>query len=101
MEIANVTRAFAMIHSYGRPDNDWLTASSNTVWSCQRTDTLLAIDVKTILSVVAMVPHTQQDGQLGPYHGRVFVVEKMGLDVMPLTGALEDPVDNEIEYVAT
>lgn len=60
--------------------------------------TLHVIDVKKILSVVAMVPHPRKDGQLGPYTGRVFVIEKMGLDVMPMTGAVEDLVNNNIPY---
>lgn len=53
---------------------------------------LMVIDVKSILSVVAMVPHQ-------PFPGRehFFVVEKPGLCVALLGGVLEDVRDDDDE----
>lgn len=80
------TLVLACVKKYGPPDFDLLRASSQCVWSCRREEALLVINARAIVSVVAMVPHTQPGGQLGAYSGQVFVVEKMGLDVAPLTG---------------
>ncbi|KAJ7182574.1 hypothetical protein C8R43DRAFT_868219 [Mycena crocata] len=68
-------KTLALAAPYTRPDHDLLTALSNTLWVCRTTgQTLLqVVDVKTMMSVVGMVPF-QNDG-------RVFVVHKMGLDV--------------------
>jgi hypothetical protein len=50
------------------------------------------IDVKSILSVVAMVPHLPFPGDTSE---RYFVVEKPGLDVASLGGVVEDVPDEE------
>ncbi|GJE92186.1 hypothetical protein PsYK624_083390 [Phanerochaete sordida] len=89
--------AYAMIKMYGPRDEALFQRSYETIWLCQRQQELAVIDVKSILSVVAMVPWLQADGQLGSYDGPVFVVEKIGLDALPLNGVLEtffDDVDD-------
>lgn len=45
----------------------------------------MVLDARKILSVVGVVPFPQADGRLGSYDGRVFIFEKIGLDVMPLS----------------
>ena len=62
---------------------DLLRDSSNTVYMCTYCDQedLQIIDVKTIESVVAMVPLTPSDGDLSAQH---FLVEKPGLGITTL-----------------
>ncbi|KAF8126643.1 hypothetical protein K438DRAFT_1494291, partial [Mycena galopus ATCC 62051] len=51
--------AFALVDLFSRPDEDFLQESYETVWSCghgQGTH-LTVIPVKTIRSVVSMIPH--------------------------------------------
>lgn len=81
-----------MVHLYGRPDPDLLRASHLTLWSCHkgsRATQLRVINVFEIEAVVAMVPHSVE--QLGEgWAGRSFVVEKPGLDIAEMGGALDD-----------
>jgi len=79
-----------MASLYTRPDGALLEESSGTLWSCkpQGNDGLVVFDVKHIEAVVAMVPHSEKF--LGAsWEGRVFVVEKPGLDVATMGGATE------------
>jgi hypothetical protein len=72
---------------YSPPDLALLEASYHTLWSCsyQGDTALRVIDVKTIVSVVAMVPLSA---------GRYFVVEKPGLNVAHMAGRDEPITDN-------
>lgn len=87
-------KVFAMAHFYGPPDANLLRESSNTLWSCSKQieeTGLQVIEIVDIQSVVAMVPHPPiEDVTLGDFTGRVFVVEKMGLDVMTLVDVEEE-----------
>lgn len=49
----------AMVSVYSRPDLELLQKSAQTVWSCtyHGNEALQLVSVKTIHSVVAMVPH--------------------------------------------
>ena len=83
-----------MVSEYSPPDAHLLQLSSNTVWSCMHRgiEGLRVIDAQSIVSVVAMVPHPKNT--LRPSHnleGRVFVVEKPGLDVLTFVGDEDDP----------
>ena len=61
----------------------------STVWSCLPDTTLEVIPIDSIVSMVAMVPHPVRQVEL---HGRMFVVEKIGLDIFYLGGIqLDDP----------
>ncbi|KAJ7131580.1 hypothetical protein C8R43DRAFT_895969 [Mycena crocata] len=81
-------KTLALAAPYTPPDRDLLTASSNTLWVCRTTGqtALQVVDVKTVTSVVGMVPF-QNDG-------RVFVVHKMGLDVGKLGGYAEEDTES-------
>ncbi|KAG1799693.1 uncharacterized protein HD556DRAFT_1231122 [Suillus plorans] len=48
----------AIICLYSHPDEDLLRLSSQTVVSCSQLEDIYVVDVKQILSVVAMIPHT-------------------------------------------
>lgn len=86
-----------MLDLYSSPDWDLLTESSNTLWSCtrqQNDDGLCIVPVTLIQSVVAIVPHIDSDIQVRrDLSGRLYVVEKMGLDVMQMAGVVEDMHD--------
>ncbi|KAJ7156577.1 hypothetical protein C8R43DRAFT_883855, partial [Mycena crocata] len=73
-------RTLALMSPYSRPNPKLLAASSNTLWVCETTGEtpLQVVDVKSMYSVVGMVPF--QDA------GKVFVVHKMGLEVGGMAG---------------
>ncbi|KAJ8580047.1 hypothetical protein M405DRAFT_855068 [Rhizopogon salebrosus TDB-379] len=73
----------AMIQMYSLPDEALLQLSSQTVASCTCSDRVLAIDVKDIVSVIAMVPH-KPTLPSGVTEERFFMMEKPGLDVSDL-----------------
>lgn len=84
---------------YSHPNPSLLRLSVNTLWSCkyQSDAALRFIDVKSIQSVVAMVPHTPAIEGQDPGE-RFFLVEKPGFDVAIITGIQENlQVDESIE----
>jgi hypothetical protein len=84
--------AIAVISLFGPPDMTLLDQSYHTLWSSIKTDPVVAVNVKDLVSVVAMVPHHPSiPGK--PVHKRFFVVEKPGLDVANM-GGVEDELDN-------
>ncbi|KII83655.1 hypothetical protein PLICRDRAFT_32845 [Plicaturopsis crispa FD-325 SS-3] len=90
------TRTVALISLYSTPDTGLLAQSFNTLYSCQHQgDTaLVVVDVQSIVSVVAMVPH-RPVLQSGRVEDRYFVAEKPGLDVAYLDGTHEEfPADD-------
>ncbi|KAG2080733.1 uncharacterized protein F5147DRAFT_749270 [Suillus discolor] len=70
----------AVIQMYSLPDEALLQLSSQTVASCTHSEKVLAIDVKDIVSVIAMVPH-KPTLPSGLTEERFFMIEKLGLDV--------------------
>jgi hypothetical protein len=82
----------ALVSLFSKPDESLLSLSVNTLWSCeyQGDRALRFINVKTIQSVVAMIPHRPEiRGQHATE--RFFLVEKPGLDVATLAGDEEAP----------
>jgi hypothetical protein len=75
----------ACVSCYSQPHDSLLQASRGTLWSCERQGTIKVIDVKSILAVVAMVPH-----QPFPGEERFFLVEKPGLEVTTIGGNNEE-----------
>ncbi|KAA1466965.1 hypothetical protein DENSPDRAFT_766810, partial [Dentipellis sp. KUC8613] len=69
----------AMVSLFGPPDPNLLQLSSQAVWSCTYggEQNMLVIDIKSIQSVVGMVPHTSDPTWVDRY----FVVERMGLEI--------------------
>ncbi|OBZ74776.1 hypothetical protein A0H81_05489 [Grifola frondosa] len=97
----------AMVSLFSDPDQFLAEASYGVILSCvRRTDEhrLVAIDVRDIKAVVAMVPHTVERALAANtyYHGnipvpgsqRYFVVEKLGLEVASLAGVIETTDDD-------
>ena len=81
----------ALVSLFSKPDEYLFSLSANTLWSCeyQGDAALKFIDVKTIQSVVAMIPHRPEIPGL-PLSERFFLVEKPGLDVAVMAGVEED-----------
>ncbi|KAG1747507.1 hypothetical protein EDD22DRAFT_958220 [Suillus occidentalis] len=73
----------AVIQAYSLPDKALLQLSSQMVTSCTRSEQVLAIDVKDIVSVIAMIPHKPKLPS-GLTEDRFFMVEKPCLDVSDL-----------------
>ena len=83
--------ALALVSLYSTPHPKLLEVSHNTLWSCeyQGNASLKFINVKSIQSVVAMIPHKpviegQEAGE------RFFLVEKPGFDVAVIGGMDEE-----------
>jgi hypothetical protein len=86
----------AVVSLYSLPHEELLEYSHHTLLSCvyQGDAHLQVIDIKSIMSVVAMVPHHPfPEDPLDRY----FVVEKPGLDVAHLGGVVEVGPDEELE----
>ena len=86
----------ALVSLYSLPQSDLLRISHGTLWSCehQGDSALIFIDVRTIKSVVAMIPHSPVIGG-GELRGRFFLVEKPGFDVAVIAGAEEEMPGDE------
>ena len=80
-----------LVSLYSSPCPTLLKLSVNTLWSCeyQGDSTLIFIDVKSIHSIVAMIPHAPVvDGRQASK--RFFLVEKPGFDVAVMAGVEEE-----------
>lgn len=84
-----INETYALVSRYSSPNAGILKKSSNTYWLCThgRIENLEVIPVKTILSVVAMIPYKplQNDSEQ-----QYFVVEKPGLEVACMGGVEEN-----------
>jgi hypothetical protein len=91
--IKETETALALVSLYSLPHRGLLEYSYHTLLSCTYggdTD-LRVVDIKSIMSVIAMVPHHPFPGDSSD---RYFVVEKPGLDVAWL-GGVEEVVPEE------
>ena len=80
-----------MVSLFSKPHSDLLRISHGTLWSCEYhgDSALRFIDVRTIKSVVAMIPHSPMIGGQEA-RDRFFLVEKLGFDVAIIAGTEED-----------
>ena len=86
----------AVVSLYSLPHEELLEYSHHTLLSCvyEGDAHLQVIDIKSIMSVVAMVPHHPFPEDL---LDRYFVVEKPGPDVACLGGVVEVGPEEELE----
>jgi hypothetical protein len=90
----------ALVSLYSPPNPALLSDSYNTLWSCQYhgSDSFQVVNVKQIVSVVAMVPlpaEVTESGDSGEEDEEsYFVVEKPGLEIFYLGGVEEDLSDD-------
>jgi len=84
----------AMISVYSRPDPELLQRSTQTVWSCKHEgeQALKLVDVKSIQSVVAMIPH-RPTLPSGVEEERFFLLEKPGLGLVTVEEDIEEDED--------
>jgi hypothetical protein len=84
----------ALVSLYSLPHRELLEHSYHTLLSCayEGDAHLQVVDIKSIMSVVAMVPHLPFPEDPLP---RYFVVEKPGLDVACLGGVVEAMPEEE------
>ncbi|KAG6825303.1 hypothetical protein H0H92_004107, partial [Tricholoma furcatifolium] len=85
----------ALISRYSAPDIELLKLSRGTLWSCiyDAEDALQIVDVKSLVAVVAMVPHAPlSDGKQ-----RFFLAEKPGMDIVTTDG-IEEDVSGESDH---
>ncbi|KAG1832614.1 hypothetical protein DFJ58DRAFT_671041 [Suillus subalutaceus] len=73
----------AVVQMYSMPHKELLKLSSQTLISCTLLDDILAIDVKNIVSVIAMVPH-EPTLPSGVTESRFFMMEWPGLEISNL-----------------
>ncbi|KAG2747618.1 hypothetical protein P692DRAFT_20736109, partial [Suillus brevipes Sb2] len=73
----------AIVQLYSPPDHALLQLSSQTVVSCTKLDDIVAVNVKNISSVIAMVPHTPTLPS-GAMEDRFFMLDKPELDISKL-----------------
>ena len=75
-------RVFALVFPYSPVNRYLFEVSNSTLVVCtHQEDILLVIDVKAILSVVAMVPFNYV---IDSYQNFYFVIEKIGIDVLDI-----------------
>lgn len=84
----------AIVSVYSRPDPELLQRSTQTVWSCKHEadQALQLVSVKSIQSVVAMIPHRPKLPS-GVVEDRFFLLEKPGLGLV----TVDEEVDEEDE----
>ena len=84
----------ALVSVYSHPVQEILVDSSNTLWACRYRgdDNLQVVDVSSIMACVSMQPLPPAPGDSG--ERLWFVVEKLGLEDIQLTG-YEEPLDCE------
>jgi hypothetical protein len=83
----------AIVRLYSLPDDALLQLSFQTVVSCTQLDEIVVVDVRHILSVVAMIPH-KPTLPSGTTEDRFFMLEKPGLDISNLTIHIEEEDDD-------
>lgn len=76
------TRTLALVSQYSEPHSELMEMSSGTVYACHARgdDGLCVIDVKDIVSCVAMIPHRSLPSVPGFTCVSYFVMEKLGGD---------------------
>lgn len=85
--------ALAIVSVYSEPNPDLLIDSHGSYASCQYfgDNSLVAVNVLHIKSVVAMVPHTPPHSKDSEHH--FFLVERPGLDIVNLGRNVESTTE--------
>lgn len=88
----------AVVSMFSLPDQELLDLSCHTVSSCRHDeDDVRVIDLKSILSVVGMVPH-RPTLPSGVTEDRFFMVEKPGLDIATFGVPYEGDAAQDDQY---
>ncbi|KIK34825.1 hypothetical protein CY34DRAFT_110128 [Suillus luteus UH-Slu-Lm8-n1] len=92
MSIHDEEKIFALVSEFGSPHPELLESSFQTIFTChyQGDASLKLIEVFTVQSVVAMIPH-----QFPGIDGVLFyLVERLGLDIIKMSG-IEEYIPDE------
>ena len=93
-------KVLALVKQFSQPNETLLQVSSGCLWVCsegnENTD-LVALDVKQIISVVAMCPLPPVALTLAHQEHAYFVVEKLGLELFTDSVVDNDTLDNTDE----
>ncbi|KAF8122382.1 hypothetical protein EV363DRAFT_1182709 [Boletus edulis] len=81
----------ALVWPFSPPDQDMLCSSHMTVPICHTTEAVLVVNLRDIISVVAMVPYRSDGNREG--EESYFAMERPGLAVSQFFGAQEDEID--------
>lgn len=86
-KVNNYIHTLAVISLYSLENAFLLSESSGTVWACQAQgdNALIAINVKTILTCVAMIPHTFSIPDTNPLQLHL-AMDKLGTDIGNMGG---------------
>lgn len=86
-----------MVSMYSEPNTLLFKESGGTVLACKYNEdsTLIVIDVRAIISVVGMVPHSFSC--LNSAEDWRFVVEKPGLDIARLGGTYDNEEGGDLD----
>jgi hypothetical protein len=87
----------ALISIWSASDSNRLKQSYGTLYitGYQDDNALAVIDVKTVVSVVSMVPMPPEERQAEIENNIFFLVERSGLEAYELAGIGEEDGDNE------
>jgi hypothetical protein len=79
-EIEQEPNAFALVDLYSDPDEEFIRESYSTVWSCGQAggEHLFVIPAKSILSIVAMIPHSLAPGAAERYRAGCYFLAEAG-----------------------
>ena len=88
----------AVVNMYSPPNKALLKLSSQTLASCTHLDEVRVINVKDVISVIAMIPH-KPTLPSGVTEDRFFMMERPGLDIsnlgVPYSGFVVEDEDDE------
>ncbi|KAK0492699.1 hypothetical protein EDD18DRAFT_1079399 [Armillaria luteobubalina] len=84
--VNGIDQPIALVSLYGKPDPVCLQASNGTYYTAKHhgNDGLVAVDIHTVKSVVAMIPDKRYPG--GTDAGYWYMYEKMGLKILQWLG---------------
>lgn len=97
--------AYALVSLFSPPDPELMEWSYSTFWSCLPSgdNNLVVVNVKTIQSVVSMIPHDLAIDIISDpvlqerVRGRWFMVPELGADAGAMAGVQDDDRDAEDE----
>jgi hypothetical protein len=97
MQFGQQYKVLALVSVYSPPHTGLFEASNGTVLSCtyHGAAKIKVINISSIVSVVAMVPHDPFPNTNGDKQERYFVAEKPGLEATVLGGVEEDQEEQE------
>ena len=97
LTVSSETHSVALISRYSEPHSELLDWSLGTLWACHPLgdEGLEVAAVKDISDCIAMIPHAALPHIPGYTSTPVFMMEKLGGDMVHTDTVLSDPDGNE------